>query len=159
MSFESVASIGLQALKHRQEIGSALNGVAGLANLAGNQVFGKIFEKKLQGQQGNCQAPSQGLNTLQGLSALGYFDADRNGQISKQEITDGLQKLNAAGLGQNGAYAKLNEFGQKLLQNYDKVSALDGNGTSLSYLDLGKLAGQDNQVMSISDADWQKVLS
>jgi hypothetical protein len=156
MSFESVASIGLQALKHRQEIGAALKGVAGLANLAGNQSFGKIFEKQIQNQQNNSKP---GLNTLQGLSGLSYFDADGNRQISKQEITDGLQKLNAAGLGQSGAYAKLNEFGQKLLQNYDKVSALDGNGASLSYLDLGKLAGQDQQAASISDADWQKVLS
>jgi hypothetical protein len=159
MSFNTMASVGLEAFKHRQQIGAALHGAAGLAGAAKGELFGKIFGN-LEAKQNQAAGPDtkDGLNSLQALTGFGFFDADHNGQLSKQELTEGLQKLSDSGLGQNGPYAKLNEFGQKLLQNYDQAAALDGNGTGFSYRDLGDLAKQDGQAVRISNGDWQKLL-
>jgi hypothetical protein len=163
MSLESVASIGLQALKHRQQIGTALNGLAGLAHIGGGQAqaFSKILGQKLQMQNNSNidgTTTSQSLNTLSAMAGLAYFDADHNGQVSKQELTDGLQKLNASG-GQGALSTKLNALGQNLLKNYDKLAGLDSNNAGLNYRDLDKLANQDGHMASISNEDWQSLIS
>lgn len=160
MSLGAAASIGMQVYKHRQQIGAALQGINGLGQLAQNPMFGKILGKLESGLSNTTNSSSQpgGTNTITAMGGLAFFDADHNGQLTQQELTTGLSKLSTSGLDQNTT-GKLSQLGQKMLQNYQKVAALDGTNNSISFSDISRLGTQDGQWQNISDADWQKVLA
>jgi hypothetical protein len=162
MNLATAASIGMGVLQHRQEIQTALGGLSGLGKLSG-EGFSKIaqqFGLSKGASQSIAKAIDDGRNPnntpgVQALLTLNYFDADKNGQVTRDELTQGLQKLNASGLASQGAYAKMANIGEKLLQNYDKVSALDGQAGGISYRDMGQLLQRDKNAATLSDADWQ----
>lgn len=163
MNLETAASIGIGVLKHRQEIGAALGGLQGLGKLSG-EGFAKIAEQfnlpgGLARKIGNAiteQRDPNNINAVQSMSYLHHFDANGNGQVTKEELNAGLQKLQETGLA-NGPAKKLYAMGDMLLKNYDKVAQLDGDAASVSYKDLGKLIRQDEKVATLSPADWQKL--
>ncbi|HEY9687585.1 MAG TPA: hypothetical protein V6C52_11465 [Coleofasciculaceae cyanobacterium] len=164
MDLGSAASIGIGLIKHKDEIGGALGGVAGLGKLGGKG-FAAIAEqfhlsKKLTGQISQAleeQSNPKNLSSLQALSYLHYFDANGNGEVTKEELQQGMKQLESSGLGNNGMYQKLHGMGEMLLKNYDKAAQLDGNAGSISYQDLGKLVNLDKRVATLSEADWQKL--
>lgn len=158
MNFDTAAKIGLGLLKHQDEIGKLLGGAG---KLLGGEGAGKLADrfagalaKKLDRLEAG--APPDGLNTLQALRGFAYFDADRNGQLTRDELAAGLQKLEAAGLAtpQN---QQMHALGNRLLAQYDQAAALDGDHQTVSYLDIGTLAARDGRSMFLSDADWAKL--
>lgn len=166
MNLQTAASIGMGLIKHRQEIGTALGGLSGLGKLVGGEGFGKIasqfgLKKEMSAQIGQAieaNLNAANVNTLQALGYFNHFDADKNGEVSKAELTQGLQQLEAAGL-TGGQFQKLHSMGQMLLKNYEQVAQLDGNAGSVSLADLGKLANRDGNVALITPADWQSLQS
>ena len=164
MNFGTAASIGIGLIQHRQEIGAALGGLTGLGT-AGGEGFAKIAEKfhlpkgisqQITDALQENNNPSN-ISGVQVLASMRYFDADRNGQISKDELTQGLKQLQDSGLANKGDAAKLYQMGDMMLKNYDKVAQLDGNEASVSAMDMGKLLNQDGKIATLSPADWQKL--
>lgn len=163
MNFGTAASIGLEALKNGQSMGSAFSGALGASKLAG-QGFGKIatqlgLTEKLGQQVGQVLDKVIQPNTLNGsqvINGLQYFDADKNGQISKAELTQGLQKLQDLGLSQSGDSKKLYQLGDQMLKNYDRIAQQDGTAASISYKDVGRVMAQDGTQTSLSQSDWQR---
>jgi hypothetical protein len=164
MSLETAASIGIGLIKHRQEIGAALSGISGLGKLTG-EGFSKIAQQfhlptgitKSIAQAIEENRNPKNINSIQVLASLQYFDADHNGELSKDELSQGLQHLKDAGLSNSGNAAKLYQLGDKMLQQYDKVAQLDGNAASISYKDIGKLLNQDGKIATLSPDDWSKL--
>ncbi len=152
MSLETAASIGLGLLKNREAVGTAL----GLGKLGG-QGFAKIAARVKAELNALEDTNPNNINTLQALNNLSHFDADKNGQVTKDELTQGLQKLTGAGIANNGQFKKLYTMGEMMLKNYDKLAQLDGNASGISYQDIGKLANQDQRVATIALADWGKL--
>ncbi|MCE3236009.1 MAG: hypothetical protein K0Q50_2189 [Vampirovibrio sp.] len=164
MDFGTAASIGIGLIKHRDGLGSALGGLAGISKMGG-EGFAKIAEKfhlpkGLTQQITNAiDENSNPKNTsgVQVLASMRYFDADKNGEITKEELNQGLTQLRESGLTKSADAAKLYQMGDMMLKNYDKVSQLDGEGTSVSYKDMGKLLNQDGKLATLSPDDWQKL--
>jgi hypothetical protein len=163
MSLNTAASIGLELLQHRGQIAQLLKGVGGLGRGLGQMLggagadkLGGQFQVQLKEALAAVNDPKT-TNTLQAFKASQAFDTDRNGVVSKDELTSGLQQLEASGLSSQGAMAKTYATGKLLLQNYDKVAALDGQNDSISYRDLGRLVQRDGQPMMLSQADWQSL--
>lgn len=164
MNFGTAASIGLEALKKGQSVGSALGGALGASPLAG-QGFAKIatqlgLTEKLGQQAGqvlNQLIQPNALNGTQVVNGLQYFDADKNGQISKAELIQGLQKLQDLGLSGSGDSKKLYQLGDQMLKNYDRIAQQDGAAASISYKDVGKVMAQDGTQASLSQVDWQRL--
>lgn len=164
MDLGTAASIGIGLIKHRDELGSALGGIAGIGKLGG-EGFAKIAEK-FHLPKGLARHISNAIdennnpkNTsgVQVLASMRYFDADKNGEISKEELTQGLTQLRESGLAKSAEAAKLYQMGDMMLKSYDKVAQLDGAGASVSYQDLGKLLNQDGKLATLSPEDWQKL--
>ncbi len=158
MNFDTAAKIGLGLLKHHDEIGKLLGGAG---KLLGGEGAGKLADrfagalaKKLDKLE--ADPPPGGVNTLQALRNFAYFDADRNGRLTRDELTAGLQKLESAGLA-SPQNQQLHSLGSQLLAKYDQAAALDGDNQTVSYLDLGTLAAKDGRAMFLSDADWGKL--
>jgi hypothetical protein len=165
MDLGTAASIGIGLLQHRKEIGSiAMGGIKGLGSISG-QGFSKIAEhfhlpkgiSKQIGQAIEDNRNPENFNGVQVMASLQFFDADRNGEISKTELTQGLQQLKNSGLSNNGNATKLYQLGDIMLKNYEKVAQLDGSGTSVSYTDMGKLINQDGKIATLSTSDWNKL--
>lgn len=132
----------------------------GLGRLAEGQVGGPLFRQK----------PGQlnGLSTQQAYHYFERFDANGDGQLSKQEINKGLvslekdiaAKANKKNLSERdmdvlqGLY-QAKQFASSIIRNYDTLANLDGSSFSVSKTDLMHLAGQDGQIRSISQQDWQ----
>jgi hypothetical protein len=163
MNFGTVASVGLELLQNRQNVSAALSGATGAAKLAG-QGFSKIAQKLgLSGSLGEQvgQALEQLANSAnntdgqQVLNGLQYFDADKNGQISRAELSQGLQKLRDLGLSQTAPNRKLYQLGDQILQNYDRLALLDGNAAFVSYKDIGTLMAKDGSRVVLSQSDWR----
>lgn len=162
MDFSTVASIGLEALKNGQGMGAALTGALGASKLTG-QGFGKIAQKlglsdelgQLAGQALDQVMRSRNMGGEKVVESLQYFDADKNGQISRAELTQGMQKLQELGLSQSGSTGKLYQMGEQMLKNYDRLSLQDGNAASISYKDMGQLMAKDGTQANLSAKDWQ----
>jgi hypothetical protein len=168
MNFGTAASIGLELIQGSNGMGAVLKGALGAAKLTQGKGFAQVAQKlglsdglseKLGQQVG--QAVGELANAMgshsgtQVLNALQYFDADKNGAMTRDELTQGLQKLQDLGLSQSGATAKLYQMGDNLLKNYERLAAQDGNATTLSFKDVGALMGKDGQATTLSKADWQ----
>jgi len=166
MDLGTAASIGIGLIQHRKEIGSiAMGGMKGLSNISG-QGFSKIAEhfhlpkgiSKQIGQAIDDNRNPENFNSVQVMASLQFFDADRNGQISQTELSQGMQQLKTSGLSSGGGNAaKLYQLGDMMLKNYDKVAQLDGTGTSISYADAGKLINQDGKIATLAASDWEKL--
>ena len=165
MDLGTAASIGIGLIQHRKEIGAiAMGGINGLSKISG-QGFSKIAEQfhlpkglsKQMAQAIDDNRNPDNFNSVQVMASMQFFDADRNGEISKTELTQGMQQLKASGLASGGNAAKLYQLGDKMLQHYDKVAQLDGTGTSVSYADAAKLINQDGKIATLSTADWDKL--
>jgi hypothetical protein len=163
MNFGTAASVGLELLQNHQNVGAAFSGAMGASKLAG-QGFSKIAQKLgLSGPLGQQvgQALEQLANSAkntggqQVLSGLQYFDANKNGQVSREELSQGLQKLQDLGLSQSGPNRKLYQLGDQMLQHYDRLALLDGNAASVSYKDMGTLMAKDGKQAVLSKVDWQ----
>jgi hypothetical protein len=161
MSMETALSVGIGILKHRQEIGAALSS---LGKLSG-EGFSKIAQE-LHLPQGLSQKISNALNenknpqntsSVQVLAGLRYFDADKNGQITQDELTQGLDKLKSGGQNTTENGAKLYSMGDMLLKNYTKVAQLDGNTGGISTQDAVKLVSQDCKGGTLSSNDWKRL--
>jgi hypothetical protein len=164
MDLGTAASIGIDVFKHRNDIKAALGGLSDLSKLSGSG-FSKIAGQfglptgighAIAGAIDNTQSTGN-TSGVQAMLAMNYFDADKNGEVSRQELTNGLQHLGDSGLSGQAEYKNLTTFGQRMLQNYDKAATLDGQGGVISYRDLGKLIQRDGNVASLSDADWQSL--
>lgn len=162
MNFGAAASIGLEILQNRQAVGSAVNGLTRMTGNGFSQVAQKFGLSPQLGQQvqsvlqeiGN-HSNQNGLHVLNGMQ---FFDADKNGQISRDELNQGLQKLQQMGLSQTGGVTgKLAQMGAQMLKSYDRLAQLDGNAASVSYQDMGKLMAQDGHQATLSGADWEKM--
>lgn len=159
MNLDVAAKIGLGLLKHHDEVGKLLGGAG---KLLGGEGVGKLADRfagtlanrldRIQDRNG----PVDGLNSINALKGFAHFDADKNGKLSKEELTEGLQKLEAAGL-TLPQDQQLHALGTQLLKNYEKAAALDGQAESVSYLDMGLLIGKDNRATHLSAADWQSL--
>ncbi len=165
MDFSTAASVGVELFKNRQNIGAALNGVSGAGKLAGAG-FSKIAQKfNLPGDLGTqvgqvleqAGASAKASGGMQVLNGMQFFDADKNGQISREELTQGLQKLQDSGQAQTGDTAKLYKMGDLMLKNYERLSQQDGLATGISYKDMGQLMAQDGAQANLTPADWQKL--
>lgn len=150
MSFGTVAAIGMEMIKHRQEIGTTLSNVSSLGKLAGKN-FSQIAERfqlsKALGQKidnalqdiKNPQA-SQGMPLL---ASMRYFDTDQNGSLTKTELSQGLKAMRDAGINdQPGKTAQLYKRGEMLLKQYDQTAQQDGSASEISYQDVGKLLSE-----------------
>lgn len=162
MNFGTAASLGLELLKS-QNMGASLTGAMGASKLAG-QGFSKIAQKlglsEQLGQQvgqalGRLADGAKNANGQDVLNSLQYFDADKNGQISRAELNQGMQKLQDLGLSQSGPNSKLYQLGDQMLKNYDRLALQDGNAASVSYKDMGTLMAKDGQQANLSNKDWQ----
>lgn len=145
-------------------MGAVLKGALGAAKLTQGKGFAQVAQKlglseKLGQQVGEAVGELANAvgshNGTQVLNALQHFDADKNGAITRDELTQGLQKLQDLGLGQSGATAKLYQMGDNLLKNYERLAAQDGNATTLSFRDVGSLMGKDGHTNTLSKADWR----
>lgn len=164
MNFATAASLGLNLIQNSHGLGQALRGALGAAQLSQGQGFAQVAQKlglsETMGRQVG-QAVSELANAAgshsgnQVLNALQYYDTDKNGVISRDELTQGLQKLQDLGLSQSGATGQLYQMGDNLLKNYERLAAQDGNGTTLSFRDVGVLMGKDGHQTTLSKADWQ----
>lgn len=145
-------------------MGAVMKGALSAARLTQGKGFSQIAQKlglseKLGQQVG--QAVSELANAMgnhsgsQVLNALQYFDADKNGAITRDELTQGLQKLQGLGVSQSGTTGKLYQMGDNLLKNYDRLAAQDGNASTLSFQDVGTLMAKDGHQATLSRADWQ----
>lgn len=164
MDFGTAASIGIGLIKHRDDIGSALGGLAGISKIGG-EGFAKIADKfhlpkgisqQISGAIAENNNPDN-TSGVQVLASIRYFDADHNGEITKAELTQGLTQLQQSGLSKSAEAAKLYQMGDMMLKNYDKVAQLDSAGASVSYKDIGKLLNQDGKLGTLSPDDWQKL--
>ncbi len=117
----------------------------GLSGSLGQQV-GQALEQLAEG--------AKNTGGQQVLSGLQYFDADKNGQISREELSQGLQKLQDLGLSQSGPNRKLYQMGDQMLQNYNRLALQDGNAAAISYKDMGTLMAKDGKQAALSQADW-----
>jgi len=160
MSIETAASIGLGLIKHHQEIGAALSKLSGpgfnkiMQELHLPQgLADKISNLTHQGQSAGIS--STGSGTAQVLAGVKYFDANNDGQLSQDELTQGMDKLKTNGLDSTTNGAKLYSMGDMLLKNYAKVAQLDGNANGISASDATQLAGLDGSRTTLSSADWQ----
>lgn len=164
MNFGTAVSIGLEAIKNGQSLGTALGGALSASKLAGNE-FGKIATRlglnenlgQQVGQVLDKVIQPKSLTGTQVMNGLQYFDADKNGQISKAELSQGLQKLQDLGVSQSGESQKLHQLGEQLLKNYDRVARQDGLTSGISYRDVGQVMAQDGNKAGLSQADWQKL--
>jgi hypothetical protein len=164
MNFGTAASIGIGLIKHRQEIGTALGQLGNLGKISGEgfaQIAQKFHLPKGIGQQiSNAIQENNNPNYTNGvelLASMRYFDADQDGNISKTELTQGLQQLQDAGLTSQSKAAKLYQLGDQMLKNYDKIAQLDGTGSTISAKDMGHLLNQDGNLATLSPNDWQKL--
>lgn len=164
MDLAKAASIGMGVLQHKNEIKAAISGLTEIGQVTGKS-FSKIAEqfglsKNIRDSIASALETSNNPNQTSGVQALlamGYFDTDKNGAISRTELSEGLQKLNASGLANKEGYQQLSSFGNKLLQHYDQAANLDGQGASFSYRDMGKLLQRDQNALALSDSDWQSL--
>ncbi len=110
------------------------------------------------------------IDTEQALARFGTFDANGDGQVTREELTQGLEALshtmaNSQTGGGSADALKLQEaqqlyqLGQGILQNYDIVAGLDGNTAGVSSGDLLELAGRDRHARQIAITDWQNLLA
>jgi hypothetical protein len=159
MSMETALSVGIGLIKHRQEIGAA---ISSLGKLSGES-FGKIAQE-LHLPQGLSQKIDQALskgripqNTsrTEVLAGLKTFDANLDGKITREELTQELNRLKSSGQIDTDYGARLYSMGDLLLKNYDKVAQLDGKASSVSTEDVLKLVAQDGKADTLSSADWQ----
>ena len=164
MNFGTAASIGMELIQGGNGMGAVLKGALSAAKLTQGKGFAQVAQKlglseKLGQQVG--QAVSELANAVgsqsgpQVLNALQYFDADKNGAITRDELTQGLQKLQDLGLGQSGATGKLYQMGDNMLKNYERLAGQDGNASTLSFKDMGTLMGKNGHSTTLSKADWQ----
>lgn len=169
MNLATAASLGMNLLQNGQGLGGALKGALGMTQLAKGQGFAQVAQKLgLSPQWGQQvgQAVSDLAQTVgnpggtQVLNALQYFDTDKNGALSREELTQGLQKLQDLGLhqsGQSGAAGQWYQLGDRLLKQYERVAAQDGNSATLSFKDVGALMGKDGHQATLSKVDWQSL--
>ncbi len=164
MNFGTAASIGMELIQGGNGMGAVLKGALSAAKLTQGKGFAQVAQKlglseKLGQQVG--QAVSELANAVgsqsgpQVLNSLQYFDADKNGAITRDELTQGLQKLQDLGLGQSSATGKLYQMGDNMLKNYERLAGQDGNASTLSFKDMGTLMGKDGHSTTLSKADWQ----
>lgn len=110
------------------------------------------------------------IDTEQALARFGAFDANGDGQVTREELTKGLEELSHtmanSQTGSTPADAlkiqeaqQLYQLGQGILQNYDIVAGLDGNSAGVASGDLLELAGRDSHARRISLPDWQNLLA
>ncbi len=114
------------------------------------------------------------INTEKALSAFQSFDTDANGEISQDELSQGIADLdtqlaNLHDRDHSGASTesrtqradmnKMRNMAQSALNNYQIIAGLDGNTKGLTSEDLMALAGQDTHTDSISLRDWRSVLT
>jgi hypothetical protein len=161
MNLGTAASIGVELLQHRREIGTALNGLStvgkGVGKLLAGEGFSKIAQKfhlsdqDLTDTLGVKSPPS----AVQGLSDMNYYDADKNGEVTREELTQGLQALEQSQLNQTNAGARIKALGEQMLKNYDNLAQQDGNAGSVSYRDYARLTGMDNRIGTLSADDWR----
>ena len=161
MSMETAMSIGMGLIQHRQAVGAALNG---LSKLSGSG-FSKIAQD-FHLPKGVSQPIQKGLNeiqnlpqsnTLQVLAGLNSFDANRDGNLTQSELTQGLSKMKANGQASTPKGGALYQLGQNLLKNYTQIASLDGNAGSISMPDTLKLASKDGKITNVSTRDWQSL--
>ncbi len=161
MSMETALSIGMGLIQHRQAVGAALNG---LSQLSGGD-FGKIAQK-FHLPKGVSQPIQKGLkemqnlpqsNTLQVLAGLNSFDADRDGNLTQNELTQGLSEMKSNGQASTKKGAARYQLGETMLKNYTQIASLDGHASNISLKDTLKLANQDGKITNVSTRDWQSL--
>lgn len=161
MNLEKAVTIGAGLIRHREEIGAALGSVSRLTGAG----FEKIAERfhlpgKISRPISKALDESHSGQTTSGLhllSSMSYFDADRNGTLSRTELETGLSRLRESGMNTSGQGLRLDKLGEKLLANYDGVARLDGAADGISIRDMGKLLNQDGKIATLSEEDWQKL--
>lgn len=166
MNFGTAASIGMELIQGSNGMGAVMKGALSAARLTQGKGFAQVAQalglsEKLGQQVG--QAVNELANAVgshsgpQVLNALQYFDTDKNGAITRDELTQGLQKLQDLGVSQSGATGKFYQMGDHLLKNYERLAAQDGNASTLSFKDVGTLMGKDGHPTTLSKADWQSL--
>jgi len=157
MSIETAASIGLGLIKHRQEIGAAVSNLtklsgAGFTKIAQEFHLPTGLTQKISTALDENKNP-QNFNLIQVLSGMQTFDANHDGQVSKDELTQGMSKLKASGQSSSQLYS----MGDMLLKNYEKVAQMDGSANGISVKDTLKLVTQDGKGGTLSSSDWERL--
>lgn len=158
MSIETAASIGIGLIKHRQEIGAALGNLGKLSGAGFTKIAQEfhlptgLTQKISTALDENNNPPN--ISSVQVLAGMQYFDANHDGQVSQDELTQGMSKLKASGQSASGNGAQLYSMGDMLLKNYTKVAQLDGNASGISTADTLRLVTQDGRGGTLSSADW-----
>ena len=61
------------------------------------------------------------ISSIQVLAGMQYFDANHDGQVSQDELPQGLNKLKASGQSASGNGAQLYSLGDMLLKNKGRI--------------------------------------
>ena len=153
MSLEAAAKIGLEIFKHRQEIGTVLKGAGDflksaqatkVADRFATRLADRIADKTSGVDAAALMAGGGSVSNATAFLQLQAFDANKDGSVSREELTQGLETATDAGV---------KALGQTMLKNYDKAALLDGKD-GVSIYDLAKVAGTDGRMAHLSAADW-----
>lgn len=157
MAIETAVSVGVGLLRNPQAIGSALNSLskisgAGFTKIAQELHLPTGLTQKISTALDENHNP-QNLSSVQVLANMKYFDANNDGQVTQDELTQGMNTLKSGGKTGTQLYS----MGNLMLQNYTKVAQLDGNASGISTTDSLKLVSKDGMGGTLSSADWQKL--
>lgn len=169
----TAASLGLKVLGNALQDPRTRGQLKSLASQAGQLVAGKGFAKAIENGLNKVQtllddkaddkpaaSVSSGfrpVSTETAQTVLTYFDTNRDGQVSKGELTEGALKLEKSGLAGQGAFREIHQAGQALLKQYDGVASLDGQAGGISSDDIQHLAALDKAPRQLSATDLQQL--
>lgn len=161
MTIGTALSLGVGLVKHRQEIGAAISGLsklsgAGFEKIAQEFHLPKGLTQSITNALNDSNNP-QNTSSVQVLAGMHYFDANQDGKVTQDELSQGLNQLKTTGQDTSKKGAALYKMGDLMLKNYAKVAQLDGVNTSISANDTVKLVSSDGKGASLSPADWQKL--
>jgi hypothetical protein len=161
MSIGTAVSLGVGLIQHRQEIGAAISGLsklsgAGFEKIAQEFHLPKGLTQQISNALNDANNP-QNTSSVQVLAGMHYFDANQDGKVTQDELTQGLNHLKSTGQDATAKGASLSKLGELMLKNYAKVAQLDGVASGISTDDTLKLVSGDGKSATLSANDWQKL--